>query len=89
MSQLTSLACSCLLAASVLTGQATAAQLPAPRRARTRPSPRPAPADADCIDTTRLVSHVAYLPVGPAQTTACGHLLSTDTVLAVHHWAKT
>ena len=42
-----------------------------------------------CMDNTRLVSHVAYLPVDPTATMRCGHLLSTDTMLTVHHWDRT
>ena len=42
-----------------------------------------------CMNASRMVSHVAYLPADPAETLPCGHLLSTDTVLTVHHWDKT
>ncbi len=78
------------LAATILGGHALAAQpqvgarLPA-HNAFAQPSAN----GAGCMSNSRLVSHVAYLPAAAAQTLPCGHLLSTDTVLTVHHWDKT
>ena len=88
MPKLTTLACSALFAATVFSGQAVAAQPQAPVPAH-RAFAQPSSAGTACMNNNRLVSHVGYLPVDPAQTIPCGHLLSTDTVLTVHHWDKT
>ncbi len=90
MARFTPLACGFLLAATFVAGQALAAQplVSAQVPAHKAFAHSPAPGTA-CMNDSRLVSHVAYLPVDPAQTLPCGHLLSTDTVLTVHHWDKT
>ncbi len=86
----TTLACSCLIAAAVFSGQASAAQPQIAAQVPAHKAFAQPPVDgAACMNNSRLVSHVAYLPVDPSQTLPCGHLLSTDTVLAVHHWDKT
>ncbi len=72
--------------ASLVSGPAMAAGLHAPARKATA---RPTAPEASCLDSSRLVSHVAYLPVDPERTLRCGHLLSTDTMLTVHHWDRT
>ncbi len=79
--------CRGLLAATLLgVGPALATEgHPAARKAFVQP----APSGAGCMNNSRLVSHVAYLPIKPEQTMQCGHLLSTDTLLTVHHWDRT
>ena len=90
MPKLLNLACNLVIAATVLAGSANAAQpTPAGQMPTRRAFAQPSAAEAACMNNSRLVSHVAYLPVDPAQTMPCGHLLSTDTVLTVHHWDKT
>ena len=90
MFHFTTLMSSCAVAVSLLAGQALAAQPQMPVQAPAqRAFAQPAAPGAVCMNNGRLVSHVAYLPVDPAQTMPCGHLLSTDTVLTVHHWDKT
>jgi hypothetical protein len=42
-----------------------------------------------CLDNTQLLSHTAYLSTATMQPPRCGHLLSTSTLLAVHHWDRT
>ena len=65
---------------------ALAAGNPVPaHRAAAKP---PVPGSA-CMDNSRYVSHVAYIPSRPDQVMSCGHLLSTDTLLSVRHWDKT
>ncbi len=89
MSQFTPLTRSLLVAATLFAGPAMAAKpMAAPALPAHRAFDTPHPG-AGCMNNSRLVSHVAYLPVDPAQTLPCGHLLSTDTVLTVHHWDKT
>ena len=86
----TTFACSGLIAASVLGGEAFAAQPQIPAQIPAHKAFAQPPANgAACMHNSRLVSHVAYLPVDPSETLPCGHLLSTDTVLTVHHWDKT
>jgi len=57
-------------------------------------------ARAGCLDSTRLLSHAAYVPAETmpprrgwarilAQPRSCGHLLSTDTLLSMHKWDRT
>ncbi len=46
----------------------------------------PSPA---CLQPGLLLSHAAYLPTAVENTARCGQLLSTDTVLSVHHWDQT
>jgi len=69
----------------LLLGGIAAAKPPA-HRAMDRPSPA---ARAGCLDNSRYVSHVAYVPAAALHTAPCGHLLSTDTLLAVRHWDRT
>lgn len=89
MSLFTTFAGSCLIAATVLTGQALAAPLSPAQVPAHRAFAQPPAAGAACMNSGRAVSHVAYVPGEPSQTLPCGHLLSTDTVLTVHHWDKT
>jgi hypothetical protein len=44
---------------------------------------------AACLNQSRLLSHAAYLPTSTDDNLRCGHLLSTDTLLKVHHWGQT
>jgi hypothetical protein len=44
---------------------------------------------AACLNQGRLLSHAAYLPTSTDDSLRCGHLLSTDTLLKIHHWGQT
>jgi hypothetical protein len=63
-----------------------AAGKPHPHKAIDQPAPS---ARAGCLDNSRFFSHTAYVPAASEQTPRCGHLLSTDTLLAVRHWNRT
>ncbi len=90
MLKLTTSTCGFLFAATVFAGQAFAVAPQAPAQAPAhRAFAQPSDGGTACMNNARLASHVAYLPVDPGQTIPCGHLLSTDTVLTVHHWDKT
>ncbi len=79
------LTAACVLGSHAFAAQPqTLAKLPA-HKAFTRPATE----GASCMNNSRRLSHVSYLPVDPSQTLPCGHLLSTDTVLTVHHWDRT
>ncbi len=47
------------------------------------------PVSTACLNHSRLFFHAAYLPTAPDNAAQCGHLLSTDTLLKVHHWSAT
>ena len=87
MGHFSSLICHGFFATALLASGAVQAATvhPHPRAA----SVRPPDAGASCMDNSRYVSHVAYVPAGPAPSMQCGHLLSTDTMLTVHRWDKT
>ncbi len=90
MSTFSLLACTCLFATALATGAAAAdtqyatSHVPPARKAFVELPGR----DVACM-SGRLVSHVAFSPTELRQMKPCGHLLSTDTVLTVHHWDKT
>ncbi len=89
MSRLPKITSFWFFAATVTSFQAVAAS-PVPAQIPAHKAfAQPSVGGTTCMNNSRLVSHVAYLPADPAQTLPCGHLLSTDTVLTVHHWDKT
>jgi hypothetical protein len=65
-----------------ISGAALAAGKPQPHKALAQPAPA---ARAGCLDSARFYAHIAFVPAAPG----CGHLLSTDTLLAVRHWNRT
>ena len=85
MSPSTTFAGVLFFAATIAAGQPAGA---APAMPAHKAFAQPPASSAGCM-SKRLVSHVAYLPGDTAQSLPCGHLLSTDTVLTVHHWDKT
>ena len=90
MSRFTSFASAWFFAATILAGQAIAAQPQTQAQVAAHKAFAQPPVNGSaCMNNSRLVSHAAYLPVDPSQTLPCGHLLSTNTVLTVHHWDKT
>jgi hypothetical protein len=69
----------------VFAGAAMAAA-PSPHRALARPAPAPR---AGCLDSSRTISHIAYVPAALQPVPRCGHLLATDTIIAVRQWNGT
>jgi hypothetical protein len=51
-------------------------------------APVPA-ARPDCLDSTRLLSHVAFTDTALPKMHSCSQYLSTDTLVAVRHWGRT
>jgi len=70
----------------LLAGAPTSSARPPSHKAMVQPVPA---ARAGCLDNSRYVSHVAYAPGAAPLPRRCGHLLSTDTLLAVRHWDRT
>jgi hypothetical protein len=70
----------------LMSGAAMAAGKPHPDKAIAQPAPA---SRAGCLDNSRFFSHIAYVPAAAGQTPSCGHLLSTDTLLAVRRWNRT
>jgi hypothetical protein len=67
-------------------GLAMAAARSPAHRALAQPVPA---ARAGCLDNSRSLSHIAYVPTALQQVPRCGHLLATDTLIAVRHWNRT
>jgi hypothetical protein len=44
---------------------------------------------ANCLDSSRLLSHIAFTVAGAPGMKSCSQLLSTDTLIAVRHWGRT
>jgi hypothetical protein len=49
-----------------------------------------APATAEsCLDARHFLQHAAYIPAEVDPSLRCGHFLSTDTMMTIHHRGDT
>lgn len=75
------------ISAFILLATITAASAKPPAH-KTMVQPSPA-ARAGCLDNARYLSRTAYLHAAMSIAPRCGHLLSTDTLLAIRRWNHT
>jgi hypothetical protein len=43
----------------------------------------------NCLDGSRLLSHIGFTETSLPRLKSCGQLLSTDTLVAVRRWGQT